>query len=121
MILEFLKCHGGVAICPLVRSRPPKGERFQLLRVWCHSLRLLFRATFDTSRGDAVLRNWVGLEKASQGTIESARSQVDSLDDIEEMRVLLKNVISAHDTLKQRLEDKLTNMTNYMALSKKGQ
>ena len=82
---------------------------------------LVFRATFDTSRGDAVLRNWVGLEKASQGTIESARSQVDSLDDIEEMRVLLKKVISAHDTLKQRLEDKLTNMTNYMALSKKGQ
>ncbi|HJN34314.1 MAG TPA: hypothetical protein QF700_09375, partial [Prochlorococcus sp.] len=50
-------------------------------------LPLHFTATFDTSRGDAVLRNWVGLEKASHGTIESARSQVDSLDDIEEMRV----------------------------------
>ena len=37
------------------------------------------------------------------------------------MLVLLKNVISAHDTLRQRLEDKLTNMTNYMALAKKGQ
>ena len=67
------------------------------------------------------MRNWVGLEKASHGTIESARSQVDSLDDIEEMRILLKNLISAHDTIMQRLEDKLINMTNFMALSKKGQ
>ncbi len=33
VILEFLKCHRSVAICPLVPSRTPNGERFQLLRV----------------------------------------------------------------------------------------
>ena len=94
---------------------------FSYCESWSHTLPLLLTAEFDTSRGDAALRNWVGLEKVLLGTIESARSQVDSLDDIEEMRVLLKNMISAHDTIMQRLEDKLTNMTNYMALSKKGQ
>ena len=112
---------GGSRSALLCEARHQRGSGFSHCGSRCHTLPLVFRATFDTSRGDAVLRNWVGLEKASHGTIESARSQVDSLDDIEEMRVLLKNVISAHDTLKQRLEDKLTNMTNYMALSKKGQ
>ena len=109
---------GGSRSALLCEARHQRVSGFSHCGSW---LPLVFRATFDTSMGDAVLRNWVGLEKASHGTIESARSQVDSLDDIEEMRVLLKNVISAHDTLKQRLEDKLTNMTNYMALSKKGQ